>query len=239
VTECQKRASVEDRFPVVPHLRATKPIIAAPPSSPLAELLADAIVAAAPEPVTVVGDDIGLVEALARQGVPVAGADEAQAGPAALAVVHAPDRRIDEVLAKVGADAPRVLLWREGETPVADWVSGAAAAGYFRSADQPRAVNGMTCVLLEAAQPALPELVAGYEALLTGYAELERQLRFLDHQLLTSRDHAIGAEGEIAQLHARHRELEDRIEELLATTTWRVGTTMIGPLGRLKRALRR
>jgi hypothetical protein len=208
-------------------------------ADPLAAQLARAIATLAPTSVTVVGDDIRLAEALTIRGLVVIRNDEAQAPSAALAVVRAAPQHIDELLGKLDADVRRVLLWQDGDVPVALWASAAAAAGYVRATDPLPDLRDATCLLLDAAQPTTAELVTRYEELLCGTADLQAELRDLRHRLLTSRDHAIGAEAEIGRLRNAQRNLEQRIAELYATTTWRIGTKLVGPLGRVKRTLRR
>jgi hypothetical protein len=208
------------------------------PSS-LADRLAAAVATLAPASVEVVGDDIHLVEALAARGCSVIRSDEAHAPSAEVAVVQADVPHVDEALAKLNGDVRRVLLWHEGEVTVGDWMSAAAAAGYFRSPGAAPDVAGATCILLEAGQPSTSDLVSRYESLLAERQELEAEVRHLRHQLLTSRDHAIGAEAEIAQLRASQQDLEDVAKELQATTTWRVGSRIVGPLARMKRAFGR
>jgi hypothetical protein len=185
----------------------------------------------------VVGDQPGLAEALTTRGVPVVGLDDADGQPAVLAIVRADSGSADEVLAKLGP--ARVLAWQPGDVSFADYVGAAAQVGYFRSTRRMAEVRGASCLLLDAVEPTTAEVVSRYETILAGGPDLEDKLRDLAHQLLASRDHAIGAEAELAQLQARQRELLDQISELYGTTTWRVGTALVGPLGRAKRALRK
>jgi hypothetical protein len=204
-----------------------------------ADRLAAAIATLAPASVELTGDGADLVDALSVRGIAVIRSDEAHAPAAELAVVHADAQRVDEALAKINAEVGRVLLWHEGDIASAAWMTVAASAGYFRTAAVVPHVEGATCVLLEAGQPSVSDVVARYETLLAERQELEAELRNLRHQLLTGRDHAIGAEAEIAQLRAGRQDLEDGVKELLATTTWRVGAKIVGPLARVRRPFRR
>jgi hypothetical protein len=225
--------------PPYPRINSTVPYLPASGRTTLTDDLARAIAVLTPASVAVVGDDIQLAEALVARGLSVTGTDEAQASSATLAVVHVRPAQLDEVLGKLASDVRRVVLWHEGDVPDTAWLHAAASAGCFRSATAIPQVRGATCALLDVAPVAVPDLVARYEALLSGGPSAQEQLSALRHQLLTSRDHAIGAEAEIAQLRAHQQELEDQIDDLLATTTWRVGTRIVGPVGRLKQMLRR
>jgi hypothetical protein len=232
LVDCKSVRDSPRTYPALPNPHASTP-------TRLAERLAEAIAALAPASVALIGDDIQLAEALTARGLVVIRGDEAQASSAALAVVRAHPPHVDEVLGKLDPDVRRVLLWHEGDVPVTEWASAAGGAGYFRSADPAPNVRDATCLLVDAGQPATVELVTRYEALLSGAPDLDAELRRLRHRLLTSRDHAIGAEAEISRLRNVQSTLEGRIAELYATTTWRVGTRLIGPLGRMRRTFRR
>jgi hypothetical protein len=223
----------------VPETSASAQTSGARNTSSLADRLAAAVATLAPASVEVAGDDIRLVEALAARGVVLIRSDEAHTPSAELAVVRADAPHVDEALAKLDGAVSRVLLWHEGEVAAGGWMSAAAAAGYFRGEGAAPDVAGATCILLEAGQPSTSDLVSRYESLLAERQEPEAEVRHLRHQLLTSRDHAIGAEAEIAQLRAGQQDLEDVAKELQATTTWRIGSKIVGPLARMKRAFGR
>lgn len=82
-----------------------------------------------------------------------------------------------------------------------------------------------------------------------GRQELLEELLELRHRVLTLRDHAIGVEAALgaarnevdraraAEQHA-YAESERLIQELKHTTSWRLGTTLVSPLARVKRVLR-
>jgi SAM-dependent methyltransferase len=71
----------------------------------------------------------------------------------------------------------------------------------------------------------------------------------LRHNLLTSRDHAIGTEAEAAQWRIRYeqmdgelgearRHLADTLDMVYGSITWRVGKGIVGPFSRLRRSHR-
>jgi hypothetical protein len=221
----------------VPQSRPLPRRVQHPDPATLVELLARAVARLAPSAVTVVGDQPGLTEALTTRGVVVVALDDAAGQPAVLAIVRADSGPADELLAKLGP--ARVLAWQPGDVSFAGYVGAAANAGYFRSTRRMAEVRGASCLLLDAGEPTTDELVSKYETILAGGPDLEQQLRDLQHQLLASRDHAIGAEAELAQLQARQGELLDDISAIYNTTTWRVGTALVAPLGKAKRALRK
>ncbi|MDT4939075.1 MAG: hypothetical protein QOG80_2746 [Pseudonocardiales bacterium] len=226
----------EDRR-VVPQLRPLARRQHAPDPATLVELLARAVARLSAPTVAVIGDQPGLPEALGARGVTVVAIDDAADHPPALAIVRADAAPADEALAKLGP--VRVLAWQSGDVSFGDYVWAAAQAGYFRSTRRMADVRGATCVLLDAGDPNTTELVNRYETILAGGPELDQELRDLRHELLASRDHAIGAEAELAQLRARQSELLDQISAMYATTTWRVGSAVVAPLGKARRALRK
>jgi hypothetical protein len=211
---------------------------AAPAPATPAQRVGSVVAAMRPKSVTVVGDESSLTTALLAHGLTVEPHDRTTPVSTELVVVSPAAGQVDDALAMLGADVARVLMWRAEEGSLGELVSEAATRGYFRSAEQP-SIDGVTCVLLDAGERTLPQLVAHYEALLSNQPILERKLRELHHQVLTGRDHAIGAEAEIAQLGIRFHEQERRIAEIRASTTWRVGLKIVGPLGKLKRVLGR
>jgi len=221
----------------VPQFRPLPRRLQEPDPATLVELLARAVARLAAPAVAVVGDQPGLAEALTARGVSVVLLEDIDGQSGALAVVRADSGPADEVLAKVGT--ARVLVWQPEDGWFAQYVGAAAHAGYYRSMRRMAEVRGASCLLLDAGNPTIAELVSRYETILAGGPDLEQELRNLQHQLLTSRDHAIGAEAEFEQLRARQAELLGQISEMYSTTTWRVGAAVVAPLGRAKRALRK
>jgi Methyltransferase domain len=148
----------------------------------------------------------------------------------------------------------------------AAWAASFAERGFFRRTDVDLSFLAPWAVLFERAALTPRDLVYRYEryaypmrlevlekraALRDAHRRLEepgdlrRQLdevtaanRELRHNLLTSRDHAIGAEAAAGQQRARYeRELAERFDELHTaynSLTWRVGRTIVGPLSRLR-----
>lgn len=200
--------------------------------------LAAAAAALAPVTVSLVGDDGSLADALRDRGVTLVDGDAAVAPHVGLTIIRVRSESVEEVLTKLPAPGGEVLLWADGDADVAAWAVSAAAAGHVRAANDVQ-VRSLTCLLLDATQPAVPDLVARYEALLSANDAALKQLVQLRHDVLTGRDHAIGAEAEIAQQRAANQALHRQLNELYETTTWRVGSRLIGPLGRVKRILGR
>lgn len=201
-----------------------------------AERLAAAIAELAPKTVTILGDEPALTTALLLHGQTV---EPHTRSPitSELVVVAAGAGRVD-ALAPLGPEVVHVLAWRADDGSLGEVVATAATRGYFRSANQID-VDGVSCVLLDARERTLAQLVAQYEMLLVHQPDLAAQVRDLRHELLTSRDHAIGAEAEIAHLRNLRHDQELRIEEIYDSTSWRVGLRIVSPLGKVKRALGR
>ena len=197
------------------------------------ERLARTVAGLSAASVAVVGDQPGLAEALAARGVGLAPVD----GGATLAVVRADASPAAEALAGLGT--PRVFAWQPGDLPMGGYVRDAAAAGYFRSTRRLPEVRSASCVLLDAGEFDINEIVSRYETILSGGPELEKELQELRHQLLASRDRVLGTEAELARIRSEQDELNDRIGEIYGTTTWRIGRALVAPLGRAKRALRK
>jgi SAM-dependent methyltransferase len=57
----------------------------------------------------------------------------------------------------------------------------------------------------------------------------------LRHRLLTSRDHAIGAEAEAAQSRLRYEQAVAKLDETYSSATWRVGRAIARPISRVRR----
>lgn len=210
-----------------------------PPLTSRAAGIARAVVALGSATVAVVVDaDTALIDALTARGITVVTGD-GPVPPGTVAVVRADRDDLDEVLAKLGADVTRVLLWLDGDVDVAQWLAAAAASGYFRSTELLLDVFGVTCVLVVAGELTPAEIVARYETVLAGTPTQAEQLRSLRHELLTSHDHAIGAEAELGRARALNTELDGQIRDIYATTTWRVGSRLVGPLGRVKRTVQK
>ena len=220
-------------FPRTDGLTSARPAQATP-----AERVGRVVAGMRPKSVTVVGDGSSLTTALLAHGLTVEPRDGTTPASTELVVVSPIAGQVHEVLAVLGADVARVLIWRVDDGSLGELVSAAATRGYFRSTEQPR-VDGVTCVLLDAGERTLPQLVAHYEALLSDQPILERKLRELHHQVLTGRDHAIGAEAEIAQMRARYHMPEQPITEIHGSASWRLGPRIVGVLRKLKRHLGR
>ena len=164
----------------------------------------------------------------------------------------------------------------------AAWAASLAERGFFRRTDVDLSFLTPWAVLFQRDDPNRRDVVYRYErysyplrvevlekraALLAAsrkLAEIEvpdraAELAAIDdlrHRLLTSRDHAIGAEAEAATwrekfrtaeqelLHARHDlavasnaldNLDKHVKEIRASTTWRIGSLFVRPLTRLRR----
>lgn len=217
-----------------------------PVTPEFADRLARGVALLSPDSVLVTGDGSEhtlLNAALQARGITVGSATDApgeQAPPrvAVLALVRA-GADLAAALSHLSDGVGRVLIWAAGDVPVGPWARTAATLGYFRSARRAPEIRGASCLLVEGDKPTAAELADRYEAILDVAPDAADQIRALRHQLLTSRDHAVGTEAEIARLREKQADLEADIAEILATTTWRVGTRVISPLGRIKRALRR
>jgi len=199
------------------------------------ERLADAIEELKPGAVEVIGG-FDLTPTLITRGITTAGTDTPAAADFALAVVAATDDHSEQIIDKLKGDGfGRLLLWRLDDGSLAGWISVAASRGYFRAPEQ-LTVDGVTCVLLSVGEPSAAELVARYEAMLADRPALDQQLTELRHQVLTSRDFAIGAEAEIAGLQADVDRFKAALDEVYSSTSWLVIRRGIAPMGkRLKR----
>ena len=197
------------------------------------ERLARTVAGLSAASVAVIGDQPGLSEALAARGV-VLGSVESGA---TMAIVRCDVAPAGEVLAGVGT--PRVFAWQPGDLPMGGYVRDAAASGYFRSTRRLPQVRGASCVLLDAGESEVDEIVSRYETILDGGPDLEKELQELRHQLLASRDRVLGTEAELARVRSEQRELNNNLGEIYGTTTWRIGRAVVAPLGRAKRALRK
>lgn len=191
--------------------------------------LAQAIEELKPGAVEVVGG-LDLVPALVARGVSITSADAPVGGEAALVVAAATDD--EQVVERVtNARSGRVLFWRSDQGSLAALISVAACRGYFRAAEQPM-IPGITCVLLTSGELPAVELVARYEAALADRPELDRELAELRHQVLTSRDFAIGAEAEIAHLQAERDRYKQALEAVYTSTSWLLIRRGIAPIGK-------
>jgi hypothetical protein len=77
-------------------------------------------------------------------------------------------------------------------------------------------------------------------------SELQQEILTLRHQILTQRDHAIGAEAEIAVARrardkalAKASKASDELAALRASVSWRLGSALVRPFGRLGKLRRR
>ena len=204
-------------------------------SAKVIDRLARAIADLEPKSVLVVDDPGGLAAALATLGVEVTPRGGAVSAPADLAVLTDTTAPLPELLAGPLAGVRRLLVWRADGRPLSDVVTVAATHHYFRSPHRSDLAD-FGGVLLEVGEPSTTDLVARYEAALGSVSALERQITQMRHQLLTARDHAIGTDAELTRLR---RAQDQRVDELMQTNTWRVGNRIVGPLARLKTALRR
>jgi hypothetical protein len=208
------------------------------PAAPAAETLVDrfaaAVAALGHDSVQVLGRQTTLTDALTAKGLTVV-----PSGEAIFAILSAGQGGADLAAQDLDSTTREILLWRADGAPLGDWIAMLATHGYFRSDEQPISVPGVTCVRLAAGTPTPAELVRRYEALIGAQPDRSAELRQLRHDLLTSRDHAIGAEAAIAQLRFKEKEAQSHIVELRDTTTWRVGTVVVSWPARLKRMLHR
>jgi len=150
----------------------------------------------------------------------------------------------------------------------AAWAASFAERGFFRRTDVDLSFLAPWAVLFERADVSTRDLVYRYEhyaypmrvevlekraALLDAYRKMASrgfQSRLdeviaanldLRHKLLTSRDHAIGAEAEAGEWRRRHEEAVAELDETrghlhraLTSKTWRVGRTIAYPLAKLR-----
>jgi SAM-dependent methyltransferase len=162
----------------------------------------------------------------------------------------------------------------------AAWAASFAERGFFRRTDVDLSFLAPWAVLFEREDATRRDLAYRYEryayplhvevlekraALRDAHrklkepGDLQRQLDELRHQLLTSRDHAIGVEAEAAQwrlrfervaaelveardeLVATHHHLAetlDQLKRIYASGTWRVGKAIVHPVAAFRRRLR-
>jgi len=160
----------------------------------------------------------------------------------------------------------------------AAWAASFAARGFFRRTDVDLSFVAPWTVLFERADLTRRDLVYRYEhyahpmlmevlekraALRDAHRKLnapgQREMDELRHTLLTSRDHAIGAEAEAGQWRARferaaaelaeardelietHEHLAETLDQLdkaYSSGTWRVGKAIVHPIADFRRRLR-
>jgi hypothetical protein len=211
---------------------------ASTPLAPVAGALVDQFAAAVAElghdSVRVLGGQTPLTDALTAKGLTIV-----PSGEAVFAIVSAGQGGADLAAEDLDSTTGEILLWRADGAPLGDWIAMLATHGYFRSDEQPITVPGVTCVRLAAGAPTPAELVRRYEALIAAQPDRSAELRQLRHHLLTSRDHAIGAEAAIAQLRIKQQATQAHVAELKESTTWRVGTMVVSWPARVKRLLHR
>jgi hypothetical protein len=199
----------------------------------LVDQFASAVAERGPASVRVLGEQPALCAALIARGLHVV-----PTGGAACAIVSATATLAEWDAEDLGSSTPEILLWHADGAHLGEWITMLALHGYFRSAEQPISVPGITCVRLEASSPAPSELVRRYEAVIAAAPDSSDDWTQLRHDLLTSRDHAIGSEAEIARLRIKQREAEEEIAAIRASNTWQVGTMLTSVPARLKRLLR-
>jgi hypothetical protein len=140
----------------------------------------------------------------------------------------------------------------------AAWAASFAERSFFRRTDVDLSFVAPWAVLFERADLTQRDVVDRYEryaypmrievlekraALLDAYRELtesrpNEEVLELRHQLLTSRDHAIGAEAEAAQWRLRYEQAQGDLNTAYGSRTWRVGKAIVGPASRLRQRLR-
>jgi hypothetical protein len=149
-----------------------------------------------------------------------------------------------------------------GIRPPAAWAAAFAERGFYRRTDLDFEFAGPWTVVFERGTPTVRDVVFRYEQSLAtamadlsdrsarfsrgaqgpfsqdpDVAELQSQLASLRHQLLVSRDAAIGQEAQVAQLLGEADTLRGRLDEVYRSNTWRMGSRLARPVGGLKRAL--
>jgi hypothetical protein len=208
--------------------------LAAPVAGALVDQFAAAVAELGHDSVRVLGGQTPLTDALTAKGLTVV-----PSGEAVFAIVSAGQGGADLAAEDLDSTTGEILLWRADGAPLGDWIAMLATHGYFRSDEQPITVPGVTCVRLAAGTPTPAELVRRYEALIATQPDRSAELRQLRHDLLTSRDHAIGAEAAIARLRIKEQATQAHVAELRDSTTWRVGTMVVSWPARMKRMLHR
>ena len=139
----------------------------------------------------------------------------------------------------------------------AAWAASFAERGFFRRTDVDLSFVAPWTVLFERADLTQRDVVYRYEryaypmrievlekraALRDAHRELTKhrpdEVRELRHKLLTSRDHAIGAEAEAVQWRLRYEQAMAGLHQAYSSKTWQVGRAIVGPLSRLRQRLR-
>lgn len=139
----------------------------------------------------------------------------------------------------------------------AAWAASFAERGFFRRTDVDLSFVAPWTVLFERADLSRRDVVYRYEryaypmrvevlekraALRDAHRALTEhrldEVMELRHKLLTSRDHAIGAEAEAAQWRLRYEQARDELATAYRSKTWRVGRTIVGPVYRFRQRLR-
>jgi hypothetical protein len=144
----------------------------------------------------------------------------------------------------------------------AGWAAAFAERDYFRRIDVDLNVTGSWVALFESGSMSVRDLVFRYESELEPIqsevmakravvidqrgkldaetdGDTQKLITELRHQILTSRDFAIGAEAELARLRAERDRLQSLVAEIYASARWRVGAGMMNPLSRLKNGVDR
>jgi hypothetical protein len=140
------------------------------------------------------------------------------------------------------------------------WAASFAERDYFRRTDLDLDLPATWVALFERDSPSLRDLAFRYESALqplqdeltskqsnvlsqsepaAGDAKTQQIIDELRHQILTSRDFAIGAAAEIARLRSERDELRALVSEIYGSTRWRVGDQVLNPLSRIKNGVQR
>jgi hypothetical protein len=155
--------------------------------------------------------------------------------------------------------------------PPPAWAAEFAERGFYRRLDVDLSFFSSTTALFERAEPSKRDLAYKYEAFASDLQEqlLATRLALADnstasdtqrerdmrHQLMISRDHAIGTEAELGTLRAenallhneiahirhelaRHQDALRDIGDVRSSTTWRIGRAVIEPAARIRKIVR-
>ncbi|MCW2540741.1 MAG: methyltransferase protein [Frankiales bacterium] len=161
------------------------------------------------------------------------------------------------VLARTGLDAAAT----QASSPTNPaWAAAFAERQYFRRTDLDLDLPAAWVALFERDSPSLRDLAFRYESALQPLQDelaskqatvlphspsadvdtiTQQGLDELRHQILTSRDFAMGAEAEIARLRSERDELRALVSEIYGSTRWRVGDQVLNPLSRIKNGVQR